>query len=131
MATKRRIPHIDERLIATAARMRRNKWQQVYKGADGLGAWKHGARGLGIIHSIAPELDNEIWEHLSLSRADGRMPSWEQTRDVFHEICGPNALGVIVVPPKEEHVNIAEVAHVWHCLTKRPLPDFTRGLGTI
>jgi len=80
---------------------------------------------------VAVEQDHQVWEHLSLSRDDGAMPSWEQVRDVFREVCGPDALGIIVVPPKSEHVDIAEVAHVWRCLTRRPIPDFTHGLKTI
>lgn len=108
-------------------RLKRNRWKLVTSGYDGLGAWKHGARGLGLIHSISRERDGEVWEHISVSRADGEMPSWVQVRDVFHEVAGPEALGIIVVPPKSEHVDIAEVAHVWRCLTKRPIPDFTRG----
>lgn len=116
---------------ATEARLLRHRWKCHTPGADGLGRWVHRARGLGMIHSVAIEQDGELWEHLSLSRSDGKLPGWEQVRDVFHEVCGPNALGVIVVPPMEEHVDIAEVAHVWHCLTKRPLPDFTRGMGSI
>ncbi|HEY2201939.1 MAG TPA: hypothetical protein VGH56_08620 [Solirubrobacteraceae bacterium] len=120
-----------DRLLAARAHLHRNHWKQVTKGVDGLGSWIHRPRKLGMIHSVAYEMDGELWEHVSLSREDGKMPTWEQTRDVFHEVCGPNALGIIVVPPKEEHVNIAEVAHIWHCLTRRPLPDFTRGLGTI
>jgi hypothetical protein len=108
-------------------RLLRHRWQCVTPGGDGLGAWQHRARGLGLIHSIAIEQDNQPWEHISLSRSDGELPSWEQVRDVFHEVCGPEALGIIVVPPKSEHVDLAEVAHVWRCLTKRPIPDFTRG----
>lgn len=118
-------------LRAAETRLKRNRWVHIQRGADGLGAWKHRARGLGMIHSIALEQDGEVWEHISLSRADDQMPSWAQVRDVFHEVAGPEALGIIVVPPKSEHVNIAEVAHVWRCLTRRPLPDFTRGHGTI
>lgn len=118
-------------LKATAARLKRNRWRQVTPGADGLGAWMHKARGLGLIHSIALEQDGELWEHISISRSDGAMPSWEQLRDTFHEVAGPEALGVVVVPPKSEHVDLAEVAHIWRCLTRRPLPDFTRGSGSI
>jgi hypothetical protein len=109
------------------ARLVAHRWKRVTPGVDGLGAWRHGARQLGLIHSVAIEQDGEAWEHVSLSRADGQMPSWTQTRDVFREVCGDDALGVIVVPPKSEHVNIDEVAHVWRCLTRRSLPDFTRG----
>jgi hypothetical protein len=109
------------------ARLARHRWRRVTPGADGLGAWLHDARGFGLIHSVAIEQDGELWEHVSISRRDGTMPTWEQVRDVFREVCGPEALGIVVVPPKDEHVDIAEVAHVWRCLTRRPLPDFTRG----
>lgn len=112
-------------------RLKRGHWKLVTPGMDGLGAWEHRARGLGLIHSVSVEQDGELWEHVSLSRADGEMPGWEQVRDVFHEVAGPDALGIIVVPPKSEHVNLAEVAHVWRCLTRRPIPDFTRGVGSI
>ena len=109
------------------ARLKRHGWKQMEIGADGLGAWKHGPRGLGMIQSVGVEQDGMLWEHVSVSRSDGELPSWEQVRDTFHDVCGPNALGIIVVPPKSEHVDIAEVAHVWRCLTRRPIPDFTRG----
>jgi len=112
---------------AIEARLKRHRWVLDTPGADGLGRWVHKARGLGMIHSVAIEQDGELWEHLSVSRKDGKLPSWEQLRDVFHEVCGDQALGIIVIPPKSEHVDIAEVAHVWRCLTRRPLPDFTRG----
>jgi hypothetical protein len=115
----------------TVARLMRHKWVLVTPGADGLGSWVHKARGLGLIHSVSPEGDGQLWEHVSLSRDDGFMPSWTQVRDTFHEVCGDDALGIIVVSPKSEHVNIAEAAHVWRCLTKRPLPDFTQGSRSI
>jgi len=120
-----------EPLRVVEARLKRHRWVCVQRGADGLGAWKHGARGLGLIHSVATEQDGELWEHISLSRTDGNMPTWEQVRDVFREVCGSDALGIIVVPPKSEHVNIAEVAHVWRCLSRRPIPDFTHGRRSI
>jgi hypothetical protein len=120
-----------ETLTAIEARLRRHRWKLDTPGADGLGRWIHGARGLGLVHSIAVEDDGELWEHISISRRDGKMPSWEQLRDIFREIAGNEALGIVVIPPKTEHVDIAEVAHVWRCLTRRPLPDFTKGSGSI
>lgn len=112
-------------------RLQRHHWRLVTPGMDGLGAWQHRARGLGLIHSVGIEADGQMWEHISLSRKDGEMPDWAQVRDIFHEVCGPDALGIIVVPPTSEHVDIAEVAHVFRCLTRRPVPDFTRGSGSI
>jgi hypothetical protein len=120
-----------EPLLVVEARLTRHRWKRIKRGLDGLGAWVHRARALGMIHSVAFEDDGQIWEHVSLSRDDGKMPTWEQVRDVFHEVCGPEALGIIVVPPKSEHVNIGEVAHVWRCLSTRPIPDFTQGSGSI
>jgi hypothetical protein len=105
----------------------RNRWKCDTAGMDGLGRWVHRARGLAFIHSIAEELDGELWEHISVSRRDGAMPDWAVTRNVFREVAGQEAIGVIVIPPLSKHVNIAEVAHVWHCLTKDPVPDFTHG----
>jgi hypothetical protein len=118
-------------LTAARARLANRRWKQVQRGADGLGLWRHGARQVALIHSVAYEQDGELWEHVSVSRADGEMPTWVQVRDVFRDVCGDDALGIIVVPPKSEHVNISEVAHVWRCVTKRPLPDFTQGSGSI
>jgi hypothetical protein len=116
---------------ATEARLVRHRWRRTHRGADGLGAWEHAARGLGLIHSVAIEQDRQLWEHVSVSRRDGMMPSWAQLRDTFREVCGDDALGVVVIPPKSEHVDLAEVAHAWRCLTSRPLPDFTQGGRTI
>jgi hypothetical protein len=114
-------------LRAAQARLERHGWKNVKLGLDGLGHFDHKARKLHIIHSIFLEADGEYWEHISLSRtSDGTFPTWEQTRDVFHEVAGPDALGIIVIPPKEEHVNEAEVAHAWRCLTARPIPDFRK-----
>ena len=116
-----------ESLEAVEARLRRHRWELDTPGADGLGRWIHRARRLGLIHSMAIEQDGQLWDHISISRVDGEMPSWAQLRDTFREVAGPDALGVVVIPPKSEHVDIAEVAHVWRCRTRRPLPDFTHG----
>lgn len=111
--------------------LHKHGWRLVTPGMDGLGAWMHRPRGLAFIHSIAEELDGELWEHISVSQVDDEMPDWDVTRDVFREVAGDQAIGVIVIPPLDKHVNISEVSHVWHCLTKDPLPDFTHGVQSI
>lgn len=111
-------------------------WVQRIVGDDGLGCWDRPSTnrvsepGLRLIHSIARELDGHIWSHTSVSRSDRKMPTWEQTRDVFR-LVHPHDYGVIVIPPGDRHVNIAEVAHVWCNLDQPTVPDFTHGLGTI
>jgi hypothetical protein len=103
-------------------------WEQMQEGADGLGCWD-GPNGMRLIQSSATELDGHEWSHVSVSQR-GRMPTWEQVRDVFWLI-HPGEYGYIVIAPSEKHVNIANVAHAWCRLDGPALPDFTRGLGTI
>lgn len=122
--------HISVALLQLATLQQRG-WVLRVPGADGLGCLDHPRRNLRVIHSVCREADSRIWAHVSISRRDRQMPTWEQTRDVFREVMGDTALGVIVVPPASEHVNLAEIAHVWACLDERPIPDFTRGTGTI
>ena len=105
-------------------------WTCATLALDGLGAWDHAKRRLRFIHSVALELDGDVWAHLSVSRFDKTMPSWANLRDTWRLIY-PHEVGVVVIPPADEHVNLAEVAHAWGCLTRRPLPDFTRGGKTI
>jgi hypothetical protein len=105
-------------------------WRMVRDCEDGLGAWRHPRLQRNFIHSVAREEDGEVWAHVSLSRFDQRMPTWDQTRDLWRLIY-PDILGIIVIPPEDKHVNIAEVAHIWGCLTRPAAPDFTRGTGSI
>lgn len=105
-------------------------WVWRIEGEDGLGIFDLPKRNLRIIHSIARELDEQVWAHVSVSRRDRTMPTWEQTRDAWWLIYD-TIPGVIVVAPRDEHVNIAEVSHVWGCLTAPAVPDFTRGGGSI
>lgn len=103
-------------------------WVCRYVGEDGLGCFDRGS--LRFIHSIAQEEDGRAWAHASLSRRDKSMPEWSQVRDLWW-LLYPDVVGIIVVAPRTEHVNKAEVAHVWGCLTERIVPDFTHGLGSI
>jgi hypothetical protein len=116
--------------VALAPILVRNRWQPIYAGEDGLGAWELLRKGLRLIHSIARETDGCVWAHLSLSRRDRKMPTWEQLRDVWR-LLYPDVLAVVVIPPAAQHVNIAEVAHAWANLDRPAVPDFTHGLDSI
>jgi hypothetical protein len=91
---------------------------------DGLGCWDqcrgHASR---LVHSLYRHEDGQVWAHLSLSLSSRLLPSWEQVRDV-QWLVYPDLTGVVVVAPPGEHYSIGEVAHVWTCLTARPVPDF-------
>jgi hypothetical protein len=111
------------------ARLEAAGWRQRTAGYDGLGTWDHRRRGLRLIHSVSRETDGQIWGHLSLSSRDGTLPGWYQLRDA-QWLVYPGLAGVQVVAPESGHVNLAEVAHVWTCLTGGIIPDLGR-YGTI
>lgn len=117
--------------IAAVPRLRRYGWTIEVDGDDGLGCWRGRLARCDVllIHSIAC-CKGDVWSHVSLSRRDKIMPTWEQTRDA-HRIIHPEHYGMIVVAPEEHHVNIAEVAHVWTCLSRQHIPDFTHGTASI
>lgn len=123
-----KLKHIAEQARALA----HNGWKQVDQNLDGLGTWDHRERGLRMIHSIAREEDDQVWAHVSVSHPGGMrvMPSWFETRDTG-QLLYPDRFGIIVVAPPSRHVNLAEVAHVWYCLTGASCPDFSHGMGTI
>ena len=110
-------------------------WRQRQRAGDGLGMWDQARLGLRLIHSVAKEWDGLVWGHVSLSRRDGTLPSWEEVRDAQWLIY-PEDPGLIVVAPADEHwsnpaPNAAEVHHVWTCRSKRVTPDFRRDRGGI
>jgi hypothetical protein len=108
--------------------LRLRHWQLREAGSDGLGMWDR--RGVRLIHSLFREADGEVWAHLSVSRRDNTLPSWFEVKDV-QWLLYPGRAGLVVVAPQDEHVSIAEVAHVWTKLTgPPPTPDF-RKLGSI
>lgn len=94
-----------------------------FDGRDGLGCWDNPKKGMRIIHSIELR-EGAHWGHVSLSRRDRVLPTWEQTRDAFRLIY-PDRFGVVVIPPTEKHVDWGEVMHVWANLDKPAVPDFT------
>lgn len=96
--------------------------------ADGLGMWDAGNRRL--LHSVAREDDGQVWAHVSVSHRDDTMPDWYEVQRAGR-LLYPSLYGIIVVAPETMHVNIANVAHAWYCLTMQVLPDFTGGTGSI
>lgn len=113
-----------------ARRLIIKNWRQVYRADDGLGCWDQPTLGQRVIHSIARELDGDVWAHVSLSRRTGRMPTWTEVRDIWR-LFYPDVAGVVVIPAASNHVSIAEVAHIWGNLNRPAVPDFSHGLGTI
>jgi hypothetical protein len=111
-------------------RLRRAHWEPRVPGDDGLGTWDQPTRGIRLMHSVSEEDDGEVWAHLSVSLRTWTLPEWRQLKEA-QWLCYPDHAGIVVVAPKDEHVNVAEVLHVWTKLTGPPvLPDF-RKLGQV
>jgi hypothetical protein len=112
------------------ARLRRAGWKQAVPGRAGLGGWGDPRTMLRMIHSMLREDDGSLWAHASFSLHGGdRVPEWYLLRDA-HWLLYPDVPAVQVVAPRSQHVNIAEVAHLWTRLDAPAVPDFGR-FGTI
>jgi len=117
-------------LPAQQTRLRRAGWARAAQGNDGAGWWSHPASGLTLVHSVDREPDGNLWGHVSVSGDLGRrLPSWAELRDA-QRLLYPDLAGLQVIAPESGHVNIAEAAHAWTCLTAVVIPDFGR-MGTI
>jgi len=103
-------------------------WYVATEGADGrayLNAW-----GLSVIVAFSRELDGKVWTHFSMSHKK-RLPTWDEFRDAKYLFIG-DFKAIQILPAKKEYVNInPHVLHLFACLDGDPLPDFTRGSGSL
>lgn len=105
-----------------------SSWRLVRTNTDGC-AYGHPA-GLYAIISGAIEADGKRWVHLSVSHVK-RIPTWDEFKTAKDAFLG-DVYAYQVLPPKKYFVNINHrVLHLFHCVDGPPLPEFTRGLGTL
>tara|TARA_Y100000310_G_scaffold343463_1_gene451203 strand:- start:1249 stop:1530 length:282 start_codon:yes stop_codon:yes gene_type:complete len=89
------------------------------------------ATQLSLIISWAIEQDNRRWCHLSIAREDV-LPSYDDLCHVKRLFLGADAKAIQMFPPEAEHVNIHSYClHLFYCTDEDPLPDFTRGSGSL
>ncbi len=72
------------------------------------------------------KIEGMWWRHLSLSRQD-RVPSYDDLTKVKSAFAGDHRAAVMVLPKKEEHINIhPNCLHLWWPVNEEhyPLPDF-------
>ena len=71
--------------------------------------------------------DGRRWWHLSVSRTNGKPPSFEQMRDAKEEFLG-DRYAVMVFPPQRYYVHAVGpnhgVLHLWATDDPWPLPEF-------
>jgi hypothetical protein len=105
-------------------------WHLTEERLDGA-RWDNHKKRLIVIASIAKEQDGKTWMHLSMSH-HRRVPTYDELVYLKRHWAGEDRKCIMVLPKKEEHVNInPRVLHLFCCLDGDPLPDFTHGKGTI
>lgn len=107
-------------------------WETAQINQDGY-SFVNYEKGQTVIMSIAPqaELDGKRWLHFSMACRE-RVPSWAELVEAKEIFLGVESKAVLVIPPRSEYVNINKrVLHLFVCLEGDPLPDFTRGGGTL
>src|SRR5262249_28895883 len=90
---------------------------------------RHGT--LRVLISCAQYGDGKAWLHVSVSRQNKQLPSWDALSEVKDLFIGPERTALQVLPPRRKHVNIAPVLHLWTCLSGDVIPDFTCNGETI
>lgn len=96
--------------------------------AEYMRAWEH--NGLFIIASAGEYDDGKEWLHVSVSRKS-RVPSYDELTRIKRDFIGEDKKAVLVLPEKENHVNIHDYClHLFYSASN-PLPEFSAGLGTI
>jgi len=107
-----------------------SEWQLIRYGEDGA-MYRCKPRGLSVIISGGVELDGRAWIHVSLSRRS-RMPTYDDLALVKRLFIGADYKAIMVFPPDSEKVNIHRYClHLFRCVGYDPLPDFTRGSGSL
>ena len=99
-------------------------------GSDGA-SFQRKSTGMIVIASMAREQDGKRWVHLSCSHRI-RLPTWEEVNEVRNDFLGRDKKAIHILETEEERESMhPNVLHLWHCLDEDPLPDFTRGTGSI
>ena len=101
-------------------------WSLIHTKQDGA-AFLNPGTGLIVIVSCATEQDGEAWLHVSMSY-DRKLPSYKDMIIVKRAFIGDDKTAIQVFPQKNKHVNYHPYClHLWHCITRDTVPDFTQG----
>lgn len=105
-------------------------WLCVERTPDGA-RYVHEVTRQSVIVSAQIEDDGRPWLHFSTAFAH-RLPTWTEFVSTKEKFLGKDVKAIQVLPPRAEYVNIHPyVLHAFVCLEGDPLPDFTRGSGSI
>jgi len=83
---------------------------------------------LRVFEDVSPKDDGKLWLHISVSRANQKMPTWEDLQEARRLFIGEHRECYMDFPPKERYVNIGNVLHLWCCMDQPDgvLPHFEK-----
>ena len=114
-------------------------WQEVHTGAWTGGvsdreyarAYKKHDTVL-VLMSCATQTDGKRWLHVSVSRRNKEIPTWQLMCEIKDVFIGPERTALQVMPPRSQWVSIHPgCLHLWACLDDLLLPDFRAGGQTL
>ncbi len=86
--------------------------------------WVFGGAGLRVLLG-GDSYAGERWLHVSISRENGRLPTWADMVAVKETFLGAETQAYQVFAPRSQWVNdTANVLHLYFCLDGDMLPDF-------
>lgn len=104
-------------------------WKLEERRDDGY-AYRNKLTGHTVILS-GEEHNEKRWLHFSIAHPR-RLPSWNELVEAKEIFMGRDGKAIQVIPARKEHVNIhPNCLHLFSCLDHDPLPDFTRGSGSL
>jgi len=107
-----------------------NGWAVINVSLDGA-TYVSALGTMRVVISADTELDGRRWRHFSISKPHS-MPKWDELVAAKEAFLGKESKAVQVIPPRSQYVNIHPYClHLFECLEGDPLPDFTRGSGSL
>jgi len=107
-------------------------WELVEQREDGfMAVGKINLKKYSVISSVSRESDGNLWHHISVA-SPSVMPDYRVMKYIKANFMRADRDAMEIHAKVENHVNIHNYCrHLWCCLDKEVLPDFTHGSGSI
>lgn len=101
-------------------------WHRVEPWGDGLVWERLTGQNIQVIEDITTKSDGRKWLHVSVSKPNHKMPTYDDLQLVRVLFVGEHRECYQVFPTKERYVNLGNVLHLWACLDQPEgvLPHF-------
>jgi len=71
---------------------------------------------LKVMEDVTVKSDGKRWLHVSVSKPNGKMPTYEDVQEVRRLFISEDRECYQVFPTKDRYVNFHNVLHLWSCL---------------